>query len=367
MSTQRQALCRWVCHEVNGHAMGNAEPAEQQTTLMYQNNYNCKTFQIVTGAKSKKVAPRTSATGAYLLAADESDDEDDGGSLDATSYMAGARMIANVIRRRTETNAEACLRHNEMVISCAQRCGMALASLFDEAVRHDITVECRRTNALPDWSCENPRARDLAFAGRVPLSCHIPGCPNPTEHLANQRSKAMRRGPARQQHQPYQPPAHAPSAHAAVQGGRKKGKCRFHDTAKGCNKKGACTFEHTPCTKRGSKARATRNHKWGGGGQEVIHVFTNEKNDTKTPVPRTAAVGVLGVAELGQVRAPALSLFCPHPSIHRSCVLCRCGEISVVKRCFNAFVACVVAQPDSLQRELLQGLADAGGVQVRAC
>ena len=183
--------------------MGNAEPTEQQTKLACQNNYNYKMYQIVTGAKSKKGALRTTASGVYLMAADESDDEEDVGSLDATSHMAGARMIANIIRRRNEANAEAHLRYNAMVINCAQRHGMALATLHDEAVRHDITVECRRTNALPDWSCENPRARDLAFAGRVPLSCHIPGCPNPTEHLTNQRSKAMRHGHARQQRQPY--------------------------------------------------------------------------------------------------------------------------------------------------------------------
>ena len=247
--------------KVNGYDMGNAEPTEQQTKLIYQNHYDYKMYQIVTGAKSKKGALRTTATGVYLMAADESDDEEDAGSLDATSHMSGARMIANIIRRRNEPNAEAYLRYNEKVISCAQRYGMSLATLYDEAVRHDITIECRRTNALPDWSYENPRARDLAFAGRVPLSCHIPGCPNPTEHLTNQHSKAMRRGPARQQRQPHQPTAHAPSTHKAVQGGRKQGKCRFHDSAKGCKKKEACNFEHTPCAKCGSKAHTTKYHK----------------------------------------------------------------------------------------------------------
>ena len=184
--------------KVNGHDMGNAEPAEQQTKLMQSSRQSSCTRTTATARCTRSSLAQSPRRGpcaplVHLLAADESDDEEDSGSLDATSHMSGARMIANVIRRRNETNAEACLRHNETVISCAQRHGMALATLFDEAFRHDITVERRRTNALPDWSCENPRARDLAFAGRVPLSCHVPGCPDPTEHLTNQRSEAMRR------------------------------------------------------------------------------------------------------------------------------------------------------------------------------
>ena len=46
--------------KVNGHDMGSAEPAEQQTKLTCQNNCNHKMHQIVTGAKSKKGALRTS-------------------------------------------------------------------------------------------------------------------------------------------------------------------------------------------------------------------------------------------------------------------------------------------------------------------